>query len=824
MSGDRDDISAVRGVDSAGGDSAGEGSRERALRRRREAQRARLRNRRRWTAAVVFIALAAVALAAAFGGGSKRADDDVRTQASAAASTRPAAVVPGGPLAPAGDGGLAALWAPRNVVGAQPGTAAAYEAASTRPGLPGYLLIADRGNNRILVVDPHGRVVWRYPTAADLAAGRRLFYNDDTFVEPGGGGLIANEEDNHAIVQIGLADHSLRVLFGHPGEVGSDGTHLHTPDDAYMLPSGTFTVADAYNCRILFVRGHRIVRHYGRSGDCRHEPPRYLGAVNGDTPDAHGGVLISEIAGTGSTKSPPTGVCVRGRGARRLPLRPAAAAGRPVLLADYSSPGHVLIIDRHGRVLWRYGPDAGIRARGPPLAGDGPAQRRHRRQRRLPRPRDRDRPEEEPHRMEVRPHRSTRQRAGLPEHTGRHGLHPRRPQRPAGLGGRGASVAMGTPRAPSGRQPSPAGRQRATLGRRARRRRAGALLGLLLVAIVVAVLLGGGGKSPPGTSAHGDSATGSSQAGASGGSSSTGAALARVRMRVVQSGMLATAEQDAAAVVESPSSFLLLGGIDAGESSLSSVVSVGTAGAEGGAWAQAQADAHAIGTLPTALHDACASFSAGAAYLFGGGVVGSFAQITRIDASGASRPAGQLPTPASDVACATIAETVYIVGGYTGVAPLRTILAWRPGAPAARVAGVLPRPLRYAAVAAVGGQLVIAGGTSGETASRNVYRFDPATGRLASIGLLPRALTHAAAAALAGTMFVFGGRGSSPSSATRRILAIAPGGEVRQVGLLPFALSDLAAVAQDGHIVLAGGRDAGGGVHGAILTATVAAG
>jgi hypothetical protein len=359
---------------------------------------------------------------------------------------------------------------------------------------------------------------------------------------------------------------------------------------------------------------------------------------------------------------------------------------------------------------------------------------------------------------------------------------------------------MATPQAPSGRQ--------------IRRRRAGALLGLALVAIfVIAALRAGGGKSRAVT-----------QARATGRASSAAAGPGRVQVRVVQSGSLATAEQDAAAVVVSPNGFLLVGGIDEGESSLSSIVSVRTAGAEGGARAQAQADAHAIGTLPTALHDACASFVDGSAYLFGGGVVSSFAQITRISASGASRSAGQLPTPASDVACATIGETVYVVGGYTGVAPLRTILAWRPGAPAVRVAGLLPKPLRYAAVAAVGGQLVIAGGSSGETASRDIYRFDPATGTLASIGLLPRALTHAAAAALAGTMFVFGGRGSSPSSATRRILAIAPGGDVRQVGLLPVALSDLAAAALDGHIVLAGGRDAGGRVHGAIFTATVAAG
>jgi N-acetylneuraminic acid mutarotase len=276
----------------------------------------------------------------------------------------------------------------------------------------------------------------------------------------------------------------------------------------------------------------------------------------------------------------------------------------------------------------------------------------------------------------------------------------------------------------------------------------------------------------------------------------------------VQSGVLPAAEQDAAAAVVSPGRFLLLGGIDEAESSLASILD-----ADG-------SHVRTIGTLPAALHDACASFVDGAAYLFGGGVVSSFAQITRISAAGATQPAGQLPTPASDVACATIGATTYIVGGYTGVTPLRTILAWHPGA-LARVAGLLPEPLRYAALAAVDGQLVIAGGTSGDTANRDIYRFDPTTRKLTIIGVLPRPLTHAAAAALNGTVFVFGGRGSSPTSQTRRILAITESGNVEQVGVLPLALSDLAAVPLDGHIVIAGGRDEAGRVHNAILTATV---
>src|SRR5204862_3427154 len=39
--------------------------------------------------------------------------------------------------------------------------------------LPGALLIADRGNDRILLVDPHRRTLWSFPTAHDRALHRK---------------------------------------------------------------------------------------------------------------------------------------------------------------------------------------------------------------------------------------------------------------------------------------------------------------------------------------------------------------------------------------------------------------------------------------------------------------------------------------------------------------------------------------------------------------------------------------------------------------------------------------------------------------------------
>jgi hypothetical protein len=322
----------------------------RRLDRRAEARR-RLRRRRAAFAGAAVLALAAVvAVVAATGSGGSSSKGTT-------AAAKPKPIVDGGPLAPASVGGLASLWAAQNVVGAQPATAAAYEAASTRPSLPGYLMIADRGNDRILIVDPHGHTIFSYPRPGDHGT---LYYDDDTFIEPGGERIISNEEDDQAIVEINLADRSQHVLFGHPGEIGSDMTHVNTPDDAYMLPDGTFTVADASNCRILFIRDHRILRSYGHAGTCRHDPPRYLTPVNGDTPLPNGGVLVSEIQGSWIDEIGPEGRLLWAHKAPvSYPSDPQPLPGGRILIADYSNPGHILIINRAGKVLWRYGPASG---------------------------------------------------------------------------------------------------------------------------------------------------------------------------------------------------------------------------------------------------------------------------------------------------------------------------------------------------------------------------------------------------------------------------------------------------------------------------------
>src|SRR4051794_33626773 len=108
---------------------------------RRAAARRQRQHRRRQAGAVgLVLLLGVVILVLALGGSGGHSTAE--STASRPSPIKKQPVLPGGPLAPAAFGGLASLWAPQNVVGATAGTAASYQAASTRPGLPGYLMIA----------------------------------------------------------------------------------------------------------------------------------------------------------------------------------------------------------------------------------------------------------------------------------------------------------------------------------------------------------------------------------------------------------------------------------------------------------------------------------------------------------------------------------------------------------------------------------------------------------------------------------------------------------------------------------------------------------
>ena len=224
--------------------------------------------------------------------------------------------------------------------------------------LPGDLLIADRGNNRMLIVTPAHHVIWQFPRPGSKVS---LYFDDDTFFAPSGHEIISNEEEHQDIIRVSYPSGKLVWRYGHPGQAGSAPGYMNTPDDAYALPGGLVIVADAYNCRVLEIRGQRIVRILGTTGVCVHNPPASFGDINGDTPLRNGHVLISEINGGYIDDMTLSGKLVR---VYKAPVSyasdPQLTRNGNIIVADYARPGGVVILNRHtGAVMWSYRPSSG---------------------------------------------------------------------------------------------------------------------------------------------------------------------------------------------------------------------------------------------------------------------------------------------------------------------------------------------------------------------------------------------------------------------------------------------------------------------------------
>lgn len=223
------------------------------------------------------------------------------------------------------------------------------------------LLVADRGNNRLLVLNDAGQVIWAYPSKHAPPPPGGFYFPDDAFFIRHGTAIISNQEENETIVELAYPSGRLLWSYGHPRAPGSAPGYLNSPDDAYVLKNGDITVADPMNCRVLVISPQkRVLAQIGTPGYCVHGPPTRLGSPNGDTPLADGDLLISEINGSWVDEFTPTGHLVWDT---QLPIGypsdPQQIGPATYLVADYEDPGAVIEFNRQGRVLYRYQPTSG---------------------------------------------------------------------------------------------------------------------------------------------------------------------------------------------------------------------------------------------------------------------------------------------------------------------------------------------------------------------------------------------------------------------------------------------------------------------------------
>jgi hypothetical protein len=555
--------------------------------------------------------------------------------------------------------------------------------------VPGYVLIADRDNNRALIVSPSKHIVWQ-------ATGLRG--PDDAFFTPGYRSVITNEEFNDTLTEVALRSRRAIWRYGHSGIAGSSPGYLNTPDDAYRLPSGLTVVADIRNCRIVYLRHPGVVARV-LGGSCVHDPPRGFSSPNGDTPLPDGGLLVTEIGGWIDRLAADGSLMWSIRSPVAYPSDAQLLADGRVLLASFTVPGKIVIVDRGGHVDWSFGAPSGPnRLAKPSLAVRWPNG--------LIAAND-----DYNHRVIVIDPR-TKRIVWQYGHTGVAGRRPGYLDKPDGidlLPGFAASAPTRAPARPAA--PKLTVRRVGSLPQPTSRLAAVALPGGRILALGGLVAGSPSTQVLLGTPAH---------------------------LRPV--GPLPVATHDAAAALVGRTAYLFGGGE---ATSSPAIVRVDPA----------SGSARQAGTIGEPLSDLGAVSVGGTAYLVGGYTGSRYATaVLRFRPGRPPAVVTRLPAGLRYAGVAALGNTIYVAGGLTTAGLSRAVYAVDLTRRAVTRIGTLPTPLAHVAFAALGSRLVLVGG-----GSARILEIDPKSGGVTTAGRLPTPLADPAAVALNGRVYVLGG-------------------------------------------------------------------
>jgi len=240
-----------------------------------------------------------------------------------------------------------------------PAANALWRSPGPTANMPGDILIADAGNNRIIMINPQKQIIWQYPKPGQASL---LHDDDDVFFGPHFDEIITNQEGYNVISILDFKTGKIVWNYGHGNIPGDLPGYLNTPDDAFLYhtPAGdVITVADIRNQRILFIdrQTQAVIRQYGQTGVRLNNPPITFAAPNGDFPAPNHGMLVTQIGANDAVLLNQAGHVVWTVHFPSTFYYPSDANLTPhgnVIVAFYTDPGAIVKMSPSGRVLWQY--------------------------------------------------------------------------------------------------------------------------------------------------------------------------------------------------------------------------------------------------------------------------------------------------------------------------------------------------------------------------------------------------------------------------------------------------------------------------------------
>jgi hypothetical protein len=128
---------------------------------------------------------------------------------------------------------------------------------------PSCLAKAGCPDNRVILVDRHGDIIWQYGKAGVSGAGSDQLNTPVQATFLPSGHILITDQANERVIEVNLTRHVV-WQYGRTGVVGAKFDELSNPNSAQLLPNGHILIADENNNRVIEVnRGHHIVWQYG---------------------------------------------------------------------------------------------------------------------------------------------------------------------------------------------------------------------------------------------------------------------------------------------------------------------------------------------------------------------------------------------------------------------------------------------------------------------------------------------------------------------------------------------------------------------------------
>src|SRR5579862_9159426 len=146
-----------------------------------------------------------------------------------------------------------------------------------------HILITDQGNQRVIEVNMAGRIVWQYGVTGRHGAGPGLLNNPNSAELLANGDILIADENNNRVIEVTRAK-QIVWKYGNP----SDTTILNGAAFASRLDNGHTLITDALNNRIVEVDANgNVVFTYSTSSRphsvAQPNPTRAVRLYNGDT-------------------------------------------------------------------------------------------------------------------------------------------------------------------------------------------------------------------------------------------------------------------------------------------------------------------------------------------------------------------------------------------------------------------------------------------------------------------------------------------------------------------------------------------------------------